>query len=156
MNGAAAATFPAPAPLMQRRALLVGLGAVDVGPGGAVDHRVGTRGVDRGAHGAGIGDVEVAAGERDDVVPGALGRGDDVTAQHARCPRDEKAHRRVSLARPQRQPELEARLRVLEPLAEQLAQLLDAVADGLRVDAERGSHGLHLARAVEPCARASR
>ena len=75
-----------------RRARLVGLGAVDVGPGGAVDHRVGPRGLEGGADGIGIGDVEVAAGECDDVVARALGGGDDVTAQHARGPRDEKAH----------------------------------------------------------------
>ena len=83
-------------PVDPRGVGLVLLGAVDVGPGGAVDHRVGSRGVDRGADGVGIGDVEVAAGERDDVVPGALSGGDDVTAQHARSPRDEKAHRRLA------------------------------------------------------------
>ena len=87
---------PAPSPLIARRVGLVLLGAVDVGPGGAVDDRVGSRGLDRRADGVGIGDIEVAAGERDDVVPGALGGGDDVPAQHARSARDEKAHRRLA------------------------------------------------------------
>ena len=83
-------------PVDQRRARLVALRAVDVGPGGAVDDRVGARGRDGGAHRGGIGDVEVAARERDDVVARALGGGDDVTAQHARSPRDEKAHGRLA------------------------------------------------------------
>ncbi len=46
--------------------------------------------------------------------------------------------------------ELEARLGVLEALAEQVAELAHAVADGLRVHADRGRDGLDLARAVEP------
>ena len=48
-----------------------------------------------GADGVGVGDVEVAAGERDDVVPRALGGGGDVPAQHARGAGDEKAHKRT-------------------------------------------------------------
>jgi hypothetical protein len=40
--------------------------------------------------------------------------------------------------------------RILQALAEQLAQPGHPVAHGLRVDAERGRHGLDLARAVEP------
>ena len=72
---------------------LVLLGAVDVGPGRAVDDGVGPRGRDGGADGVGIGDVEVAAGETGDLVPRALRGGDDITAQHARSAGDEKAHR---------------------------------------------------------------
>jgi hypothetical protein len=69
---------------------LIGLGAVDVGPGGAVDDRLGPRGVDGGAHGVGVGDVEVGPGERHHfVVP--CGR-HDVAAQHARGSRHEEAH----------------------------------------------------------------
>ena len=51
-----------------------------------------------GADGVGVGDVEVGARERDDVVAGARGGGDDVAAQHARGPRDEKAHGATSIA----------------------------------------------------------
>ena len=85
---------PAPVAVDQRRVGLVLLGAVDVGPGRAVDHGVGSRGPHGGADGIGIDDIEVAAGEPGDIVPGALGGGDDVPAQHARSARDEKAHRR--------------------------------------------------------------
>src|SRR3954447_21277785 len=56
----------------------------------------------------------------------------------------------LRLGRPQREPELEARLRVLEALAEELAQLLDAIAHGLGMDAELGRDGLHLPGPVEP------
>ena len=56
----------------------------------------------------------------------------------------------------QRERELEARLGVLEPLAEEVAELADAVADRLRMHVQRGGDGLHLARPVEPRARASR
>ena len=77
------------------RGLLLGvLGAVDVGPARAVDHGVGARGLHGGADQGGMGEVEVAAGEGDHVVPGRLGGGHDVTSQHARGARDEKAHRR--------------------------------------------------------------
>jgi hypothetical protein len=72
---------------------LVGLGAVDVGPGRAVDHGVRGGGGDRRAHGGGVADVEVAAGERGDVVTRALGGGGHVMAQHARRTGHEQAHR---------------------------------------------------------------
>ena len=42
-------------------------------------------------HGVGVGDVEVGARERDDVMSGGGSR-DDIRAEHARGPRDEKAH----------------------------------------------------------------
>ena len=73
------------------RRRLLGLGAVDVGPGRAVDDRVGARVADRGADGLRVGDVEVGAGERDDVVRGARRRTTSC-AEHARGARDEKAH----------------------------------------------------------------
>ena len=44
--------------------------------------------------GVGIGDVEVAAGEGDDVVPAARGGRHDVLSQHPRGPGDQEAHRR--------------------------------------------------------------
>src|SRR4051794_25617898 len=50
----------------------------------------------------------------------------------------------------QRERELEARVRVVQAVAEQLAQLRDAVAHGLRVDVQPLRHGLHLAGVVEP------
>ena len=75
----------------QRRLRLRGFGTVDVGPGGAVDHRVGLDVADGETHGVGVRDVEVGARERDDVMSGG-GRRDDIRAEHARGPRDEKAH----------------------------------------------------------------
>ena len=71
----------------------VGLGAVDVGVGRAVDHRVGLGVAHGGADGVGVRDVEVGAREGDDVVSRGGGR-DDVRAEHARGPGDEKAHGR--------------------------------------------------------------
>ena len=90
--GRRGATLPAPAPLIGGRRGLVGLGAVDVGPGGAVDHRVGLASRDGGAHGVGVGDVEVGPGEGDDLVAGARCGRHDVAAEHARGARDEEAH----------------------------------------------------------------
>src|SRR3954453_23113766 len=79
-------------------------------------------------------------------VPAAPDRHPRATRIRARGPRN-----RPSLATcPQGEPELEARLGVLQPVAEQLAQLLDAVADGLRVYPELRGDGLDLAGAVEP------
>ena len=48
------------------------------------------------------------------------------------------------------QRELEARVRILQALAEQLPQLLEPIADGLRVDLERVGDRLHLPGPVEP------
>jgi hypothetical protein len=84
-----------------RRGLFLGLRAVDVGPPGAVHDRVGAGVGDGGADGVGVGDVELGAGERDHVVARALRGGDDGATQHPRCPCDEKAHGRTSLASPQ-------------------------------------------------------
>src|SRR3954468_7100275 len=47
------------------------------------------------------------------------------------------------------QRELEAGVRILQPVAEELAQLLEPVADGLGVDLERGGDRLDLPRAVQ-------
>ena len=103
------------------------LGAVDVGPGRAVDDRVGRGVAHGGADGVGVGDVEVAAGEGDDVVAGALGGGDDVRPSMPAAPVTRRRMARIlaqsRLSGAQGQRELEARLGVLEPVAEQLAQL---------------------------------
>jgi hypothetical protein len=53
------------------------LGAVDVGPRGAVDHRARLRRRDDAAHVVGVRDVELGAGEGDDVVPQPGGGGGD-------------------------------------------------------------------------------
>ena len=91
---AAAATWPAAAPLSSVASASCCLRAVDVGPGGAVDHGVGRGGGDRGAHGGLVADVEVVAGEARDVVAGALGGGAEVAPEHARGAGQEQAHRR--------------------------------------------------------------
>ena len=74
------------------RARLVGLGAVDVGPGGAVDHRVRARVADGAAHGVGVGDVQVGPGQGDDLVAGVPCGRHHVAAEHARGPRYQEAH----------------------------------------------------------------
>ena len=53
-------------------------------------------------------------------------------------------------ARTQREDELEARSGSSSAVAEQVAQLAHAVADGLRMHAERGGHRLDLPRPVQP------
>ena len=73
--------------------VLVGLGAVDVGPGGAVDDHVGPRRGDGRADGGRVADVELAPRERDDVVARVLCGGGDVVSQHARGAGQEQAHR---------------------------------------------------------------
>jgi hypothetical protein len=45
-------------------------------------------------HRAGVGDVEVGAGERHDVVPGAPRDLLHVATEHPRGPGDQNAHRR--------------------------------------------------------------
>ena len=55
-----------------------------------------------------------------------------------------------ALSHPKGEGELKPCVWVLEPGAEQLAQLAKAVADGLGVHVELRCHGLHLARTVEP------
>ena len=64
---------PAPVSLTAIAPALVGLGAVDVGPGGAVDHRVGAVAVDRRLDRVGVGDVELGArSSADDLVAGVV------------------------------------------------------------------------------------
>ena len=71
------------------------LGAVDVGPRGAVDHRARLGRRDDAAHVVGIGDVELGAGEGDDVVPQPGGGGGDGLPEHARASGDQQAHRGI-------------------------------------------------------------
>jgi hypothetical protein len=71
----------------------LGLGAVDVRPRGAVEDRLRRGRADRGGDRGGVGDVEVAAGERRDVVARGVGGGDDILPEHARGTGHEKAHR---------------------------------------------------------------
>ena len=80
-----------PLAIDQRRLRFVRLGAVDIGPRRTVDDRVGLHVAHGEPHRFGVGDVEVGARERDHVVSGG-GSCDDVRAEHARGPRDEKAH----------------------------------------------------------------
>ena len=75
MRVASASAASAPSTLVHAAQLMIASGA-----GGAHG----------GAHRVVVGDVQVGAGEGDDVVSG--GGGDDIRAQHARGPRDEKAH----------------------------------------------------------------
>ena len=74
-----------------RRGLL-GLGAVDVGPGRAVDHGVGPGVEHRRAHGGGVGDVEIRPGEGHDLVAGVVRSCHHVAAEHARGARHKEAH----------------------------------------------------------------
>ena len=62
----------------------------------------------------------------------------------------------LGAAHPQRQLELETRLGVVERAAERLAQLVEPVAHGLRVDVERARRLVDAALAVQPRAQASR
>jgi hypothetical protein len=78
------------------------LGAVDVGPGGAVDDRARLGRRDDAAHVIGIGDVELGAGEGHDVVPKPGGGGDDGVPKHARASGDQQAHEPPSLRTPTR------------------------------------------------------
>ena len=71
----------------------------------------------------------------------------DAVARAAPTRTDDYARRRL---RPQRQRELEARVGVLEALAEELAQLGDAVAHGLRMDVQLAGHARDLPGMVEP------
>jgi hypothetical protein len=79
------------------RLALVLLSAVDVGPGGAVDHpiqRVWLRAQapqqlpDR----TGIGDVDLGQVDPDELMPGARARAQDVVAEHSLRAGDEQAH----------------------------------------------------------------
>ena len=74
----------------ERRGLLV-LGALDVGPGGAVDDRLRPLAGDRGVHGERVADVELGAGEADALVPPLPREGDDVAAEHPAGTGDQQA-----------------------------------------------------------------
>jgi hypothetical protein len=78
------------------------LGAVDVGPRRAVDDRARLGRRDDAAHVTGIGDVELGAGEGDDIVPQPGGGGGDSLPKHARASGDQQAHRTQSLRTPAR------------------------------------------------------
>ena len=90
-SAAAAARWPAPSPLISVAAASsasapstsVHAAQLMIASGRGVAHG--------GAHRVGVRDVEVGARERDDVMSGGGGR-DDIRAEHARGPRDEKAH----------------------------------------------------------------
>ena len=71
------------------------LGAVDVGPRGAVDHRARLGRRDDAAHVVGIGDVELGAGEGEDVVPQPGGGSGDGLPEHPRAAGDQQAHRAI-------------------------------------------------------------
>ena len=69
---------------------LVSLGAVDVGPGREVEHRLWTAPGDALAHCADVGDVDVEV-DRGHLVP-AREMLDQIPAEHARCPGDQDTH----------------------------------------------------------------
>lgn len=68
---------------------LGGLGAVHVGPGGAVHDHGDT--LDRGPDGGRVGDVEVGAAQAHGLDPGVLQDGQDVLAEHPGGAGDEPA-----------------------------------------------------------------
>ena len=68
------------------------LGAVDVGPGGAVDHHVGPLGLDLGLRRRLVGNVELAVAEADHVVPGVAGGEHYVAPEHPGGAGDEQLH----------------------------------------------------------------
>src|SRR5262249_21749842 len=80
---------PGPLAVDARRLLLMLLGAVDVGPGGAIDHDLGAQlGHRLGERGA-VGDVEVSVVEPADAVTARLPGADDVASEHAARTGDE-------------------------------------------------------------------
>ena len=152
---AAAATWPAPAPLTAVAVVLVRLGAVDVGPGGAVDDRVGPRGGDRRVTARGVGRRR-ARGARAASTSWPA-RAAAAATSWPSMPAAPVTSRRIGVsgssaasAHAQGERQLEARLGVVEPLAEEVAQLAQAIADGLRMHVERGRDGLDLPGPVEP------
>ncbi len=77
----------------RHRRLLGLLGAVDVGPGGAVDDDVGPLELEFLHHRGGVGDVELGAAEADDVVAGVARGQHHIAAEHPRCAGDQHLHR---------------------------------------------------------------
>ena len=72
------------------------LGPVDVRPRGAVDRRVGTNPREGLFDGRGVGDIELVAGQPDQLMARVLARAHDVAAEHAGGAGDEqpaRAHR---------------------------------------------------------------
>ncbi len=76
----------------RQRRLLGLLGAVDVGPGGAVDHHVGPLELELGVNRRLVGDVEFGVAEADYVVAGVAGGEDDVAPEHSGRACDENLH----------------------------------------------------------------
>jgi hypothetical protein len=68
------------------------LGAVDVGPGGAVDDHVGALEVELLLESGGVGDVELGAAEADHVVAGVAGSEHHVAPEHPRRPCNQQLH----------------------------------------------------------------
>ena len=94
-SAAAAATIAGASPLSAHRLGLVVLGAVDVGPGGAVDDHVGPSPAERRVRRrAAVGDVEVSC-PRAAARPRGRGRAGErhVAAQHPAAPGDQDPHR---------------------------------------------------------------
>jgi hypothetical protein len=79
--------------------LLGRLGAVDVGPGGAVDHHVGPLQLQPAAKRGGGGDVELGAAVADHLVAGVAGGEHHVAAQHPGGSGDEQLHRTARVVR---------------------------------------------------------
>ena len=74
----------------------MGLRAVDVGPCGAVDDRLGGVQADRVADRPGVGDVELAVGEADTVEASRCGGGHDIATEHPTGAGDEDHGTRTS------------------------------------------------------------
>ena len=90
LSAAAAATWPAPSPLIAVAAASSLSAPSTFVQAAQLTTASGRASRDRRADGLRVGDVEVRARERDHVVRGR--GGDDVGAEHARGPCDEKAH----------------------------------------------------------------
>ena len=74
------------------RLLLRFLGAVDVGPGGAVDDDVGALQVELLIDGVGVDDVQLGVAEADHVMPGVPGGEHHVAAEHPGGACDQHLH----------------------------------------------------------------
>src|SRR4051794_41182345 len=80
-------------PVDRHGAVILGLGPVHVGPRGTVDDGVGPELGEGPLDVPGAGYVELAAGQRDRLVAGRLGRRGHVSAKHPRAARDQDPHR---------------------------------------------------------------